>query len=102
MSCSSPAVCASSASRLLIPHCSAMSRANAATAALWRAVRLSRLSSERTSEDSTPQDSAAYWPVRSRAMTTSRDMYAKADEDEHDEDAGREAELRVDGGDRDA
>ena len=74
MSCSRPAVCASSASRLLIPHSSAMSRANAATAALWRAVRPSRRSSERTSADSTPHDSAAYCPARWRAMTTSRDM----------------------------
>ena len=56
------------------PALSAMSRANAATAALWRAVRPSRRSSDRTSADSTPHDSAAYWPARWRAMTTRRDM----------------------------
>ena len=74
MSCSSPAVWATSAARLPSLHSSAMSRAKAATAALWRAVRLSRRSSERTSADSTPHDSAAYWPARWRAMTTRRDM----------------------------
>ncbi len=69
---------ASSASRLSIPHSAAMSRAKPATAALWRAVRLSRRSSERTSADRTPHDSEAYCPVRSRATTTRRLMYEKA------------------------
>ena len=74
MSCSSPAVCASSCSRLDMPDCSAMSRENAATAAQWRAARVSRSSSVRISPESTPQERFAYSRVRSRAAMTSRVM----------------------------
>ena len=59
MSCSSPAVCASSWSASDMPASRAMSRANIATAAEWRAVRESRMSRLRSVPDSTPHDSAA-------------------------------------------
>ncbi len=78
MSCSRPAVWASSCSRRDIPSCSARSRENAATAAQWRAARESRSSSVRTRLDSTPHDRFAYSRVRSRATTTSRSMYVNA------------------------
>ena len=59
MSCSRPAVWASSWSLLDIPAALAMSRENIATAAEWRAVRESRMSRLRTVPESTPHDSAA-------------------------------------------
>ena len=69
---------ASSWSRLDIPAWAAMSRENAATAAQWRAARLSRSSSVRTRLLRTPHDSDAYSRVRSCAVMTRRAMYVKA------------------------
>ena len=60
------------------PRSRAMSRANRATAAAWRAARWSRMSSERINPASTPQERETYCSERRRARWSRWAMYENA------------------------